>query len=419
MSARLATQVVSQKIKNIFQTEEQQRQHEHDLHRRIGHEVAQTLGEMKGAVMKVGQLVSQMQDLLPAEIAEALSHLQNDAKPLPFAVIQHQIETQLPAQAAELLMYLEKESFAAASIGQVHKGRLANGQEIVVKIQYPGVKDSCDSDLIHLKRLLRLGGFLKLDAQVLNALFEEVRVLLYQELDYQHERQNLECFRQYYANDANVVVPKVFEAYCTEQILTMSYEPGIGLKDMAEQSLENRQWLANRLVQLVGEQLFDRRLLHVDPHPGNFAFRISVQGLPQVILYDFGAVKSLNEETVEDLRQVIIAAQARDYERLEMLLCRRGIRRINTEPLGEEFYQPWLDIVLQPFESEQFDFSRTHLHEQFLARLKHKMLRGISLFQPSCESIHVDRVISGHYWNLVSLATQVPMQSLLEKWVRR
>lgn len=424
LSVRLAKQVAGQRLKNLFQDDTAKAEAEHDLYARLGYEVAKTLGEMKGAVMKVGQLVSQMQDLLPAEIAEALSHLQNDAKPLPFAIIRQQLIDQLPeAVATELLAHITEQPFAAASIGQVHRARLADGQEVIVKVQYPGVKASCESDLLQLKRLLQLGGFLKLDPNTLSALFDEVRVLLYQELDYDHERQNLHHFQQLYAHDPSLVVPQVFDAYCSEAILTLSYEPGIALKDMASDdsiySNEQRQWLAQRLVQLVGEQLFHWQVLHVDPHPGNFACRFPDNAPPQLVLYDYGAVKSLDAETVEDIRQVIIAAQARDYERLEMLLCRRGIRRIQTDALGEEFYRPWLDIILQPFASEQFDFATTRLHEDFVARLKHKMLRGISLFQPSRESIHIDRVISGHYWNLVCLATPVPMKALLEKFVSR
>ena len=420
LSVRLAKQVAGQRLKNLFQDETEKSQQEHELYARLGHEVAKTLGDMKGAVMKVGQLASQMQDLLPAEIADALSHLQNDAKPLPFAIIRQQIIDQLPAAiATELLAHLDEKPFAAASIGQVHRGRLANGQEVIVKVQYPGVKVSCESDLLHLKRLLQLGGFLKLDPNTLSALFDEVRVLLYQELDYDNERQNLHHFQRLYAHDPSLVVPQVFDAYCSEAILTLSYEPGIALKDMGNYSNEQRQWLAQRLVQLVGEQLFQWQVLHVDPHPGNFACRFPKDSSPQLVLYDYGAVKSLNAETVADIREVILAAQARDYERLEMLLCRRGIRRINTDALGEEFYRPWLDIILQPFADEQFDFANTNLHEEFMARLKHKMLRGISLFQPSRESIHIDRVISGHYWNLVCLATQLPMKRLLEKFVSR
>ncbi len=418
LSVRLAKQVAGQRFKNLFQDEAEKNQQEHELYARLGYEVAKTLGEMKGAVMKVGQLVSQMQDLLPVEIAEALSQLQNDAKPLPFEIIHQQISDQLPAKiASELLMYLDEQPFAAASIGQVHRGRLANGQEVIVKVQYPGVKVSCESDLSHLKRLLQLGGFLKLDANTLSALFDEVRLLLYQELDYENERLNIHNFQQMYASDPTLVVPQVYDAYCSAAILTLSYEPGIALKDMANCSAENKQWLAQRLVQLVGEQLFQWHVLHVDPHPGNFACRFPENASPQLVLYDYGAVKSLSAETVSDIRELILTAQSRDYEQMEMLLCRRGIRRINTDALGEEFYRPWLDIILAPFTTDQFDFAQSNLHEAFIARLKHKMLRGISLFQPSRESIHIDRVISGHYWNLVCLATQVPMKSLLEKFV--
>ena len=132
----------------------------------VGIQIAETLGEMKGAVMKVGQIASQYKDVFPPEVATALEKLQKDAPPMPYTQIRAQIERELKAPVAELFSEFEETPFAAASIGQVHKAVLPSGQRVVVKVQYPNVDENCDSDLKQMRMALKIAGVLNMSKQL-------------------------------------------------------------------------------------------------------------------------------------------------------------------------------------------------------------------------------------------------------------
>lgn len=154
---------VSNSIRNLTADEEQKLAAKTKLFQDIGLQIADTLGEMKGAVMKVGQIASQYKDIFPPEVAKAISKLQRQAPAMPFAAIQQQVERELGKPLNVAFKSFEQEPFAAASIGQVHKAVLPSGEQVVVKVQYPGVDEACESDLKQVRLALRLMGVLKID----------------------------------------------------------------------------------------------------------------------------------------------------------------------------------------------------------------------------------------------------------------
>ena len=149
MTASIATKTVSNSIKNLTADEEQKNAARSQLFQDIGIQIANTLGEMKGAVMKVGQIASQYKDIFPPEVAKAISKLQRQAPAMPFAEIKAQVEKELGKPLDKIFKHFDETPFAAASIGQVHKAILPNGEQVVVKVQYPGVDEACESDLKH------------------------------------------------------------------------------------------------------------------------------------------------------------------------------------------------------------------------------------------------------------------------------
>ncbi len=158
MTASIATKTVSNSIRNLTADEEQKLASKTKLFQDIGLQIADTLGEMKGAVMKVGQIASQYKDIFPPEVAKAISKLQRQAPPMPFAAIQQQVERELGKPLNVAFKSFDQEPFAAASIGQVHKAVLPSGEQVVVKVQYPGVDEACESDLKQVRLALRFNG---------------------------------------------------------------------------------------------------------------------------------------------------------------------------------------------------------------------------------------------------------------------
>ena len=326
MSTSIATKAASNAIKSPFQSKEQRTENREKLLTDIGLQVAQTLGEMKGAVMKVGQVASQIKDLLPDELALALEKLQKDSPPMPFSLIKEQLIAELGEDPEQLFKHFDKEPFAAASIGQVHRATTKDDQEVVVKIQYPGVDKSCESDLKQLRLLLKLGGLIKVEKYLLDEIFDEIRQQLHQELDYENEANNLTYFYNFHKNDSEIVIPQVIKKYSTKKILTLQYEPGDKLDDLTNipaysQGIRNQ--IGHNLFSMIIRQVYELKTIHADPHPGNFAFRPD----GTVIVYDFGAVKNLSDNIIQSLSELTDIAFSSRYHEVDDLLLKIGARK--------------------------------------------------------------------------------------------
>ncbi len=416
MSASIAKNVASHKVKGLFKDEQTQAQHQEQLYSDIGKQIAQTLGEMKGAVMKVGQIASQVKDLLPEEVANALEVLQKESPPMPYPMIRRQLIKALGDTPENLFARFDEAPFAAASIGQVHRALTKDGVECVVKIQYPGVKESCDSDLKHLKRALKLAGLVKVSAEVIDQTFEEIRRMLYEELDYVHEGENLNLFAEYYKDHPYVIIPELIKELSAETVLTLSYVPGDSLQKVKQPaySQDMINLIGYRIFETFGEQIYDLHAVHSDPHPGNFAFRPD----GSIILYDFGAVKRLPDETIDKLRNLVTDALAGRVEKLDQHLLNIGVRQAKGKQPDSAFYQEWMDIVMAPFIGyDPYDFSESNLHRRVMGKVKRDGMKYIGSFQPSPETMHVDRVISGHYWTMVDLGVKASFRPLIDKIV--
>lgn len=412
MTTSIATRVAGHQVRGLFQSGEARQTSREALMRDIGREVAATLGEMKGAVMKVGQIASQMKDVLPREIADQLAALQNASAPMPFHVIRRQLEKELDGPVSQRFAEFDETPFAAASIGQVHRATTHDGDTVVVKVQYPAVRTSIDSDMKHLKRILRLGSLLRVDDKALDAVFSEIRAQLDEELDYRIEADNLRLFRDFHAGDADVVIPRVYAELSGTTVLTLSQEDGVPLESVNDDngfSQTLRDHFGERLFDLFGRQIFQLHAVHCDPHPGNFAFRQD----GSIVMYDFGAVKRLPEEDVALMAELVRSALDGDWPALDQTLVSLGARR-QKEPVPERLYRHWIPLLLQGISDQRFDFSEAHLHQDVVQQARKTPLEEILKFQPSSRTLLVQRVIAGHYWTMKSLGVRAAFRPRLE-----
>lgn len=415
MSTSIATRVAASATKSLFLSEEERDKERQKMLAKIGAEVAQTLGEMKGAVMKVGQIASQLKDLVPEEFAKALEKLQKESPPMPFRVIRKQITDELGAPPYELFREIDEEPFAAASIGQVHRAVLHDGREVVVKVQYPGVEKSIESDLSHLRRILKLAGLLKVEERVIDEIFGEIRDRLHDELNYQQEAENLRRFRAFHADDEGIVIPQVVEEFTSRRVLTLTRENGDSLDTVAsspEYSQELRNQLGRKLFDTFGKQIFVHRSVHCDPHPGNFAFRPD----GSIVIYDFGAVKDVDPVVIDALRTIMLATLERDYSRIDDALKAIGVRKADGPRPEDDFYERWITLLWPAFGEEPFDFGASRLHFKVAKQVRNTPWRYLDSFQPSAKIMLIDRVISGHYWTLMKLRTHASMYDLTDKY---
>ncbi len=411
MTASIASKTVSNSIKNLTADEEQKNASRSKLFQDIGVQIADTLGEMKGAVMKVGQIASQYKDIFPPEVAKAIGKLQRQAPPMPFSEIKGQVEKELGKPLQSIFKSFDEAPFAAASIGQVHKAVLPNGQQVVVKVQYPGVDEACESDLKQVRLALRLMGVLKIDRKLQDRLFNEIQESLDNELNYQIEAQNLEVARTFHqALDSKIIIPQVFPDYSSRHVLTLSLELGESIETASTWPQAVRNDLGKRLLRAVGQEIFYLKRFHCDPHPGNFAFRED----GTVIMYDFGGVKILSNDVVHHFKELIQAARESDIAEIEdQLDALQSLAEKGKFP--PQLYQAWLEVLLRPL-TTNYDFAENSAHHDGVELVK-SSLKYWDVFKPSPDTLMVNRTVSGHYWNLIHLKVHDCLSDVFEELV--
>lgn len=278
--------------------------------------------------IKIGQQFSTRVDILAQEYVDQLSELQDQVPPFPSETAVSIIEEELGAPVNEIFDYFDFEPIAAASLGQVHRARL-KGQEMVVKVQRPGLKDLFDIDLKNLRVIAE--NLQKLDPKSDGAkrdwvaIYDECANVLYQEIDYTKEAANAELFASNFKDLDYVKVPNIYWEYTTPQVLTMEYVPGIKINRIQalDQLGVDRQKLGRYAVESYLEQILSHGFFHADPHPGNIAVD-DVNG-GRLIFYDFGMMGSISQNIREGLLEVFYGVYEKDPNKVLQAMVQMGV----------------------------------------------------------------------------------------------
>lgn len=297
LTTSLGGSYIWQALKRPFQSQERTDRALLDAHIRNAVRIVERSTELKGAFMKLTQMLSMRSDLLPPEALEVLSTVQSSVPPMPYDVIRAQVTRELGAPPEVLFERFDPEAFAAASLGQVHRAVLPGGGDVVVKIQYPGVEDTVVQDLRNVRALLqtlsRIGRDVmrqKIDASEVYAELEE---RLREELDYVREAANLREFRRRFADDPEIMIPEPYPAFSSRRVLTMSLLEGYPLQDILAPGVDQalKDWVAIKYFRVLWRQIFEFGILHTDPHPGNYL----VTHHPRLCMLDLGSVRVFPE----------------------------------------------------------------------------------------------------------------------------
>lgn len=387
------------------------------LHRINGERIAQTLGELKGAAMKIGQMASIGSDVLPAELSQALTKLQKEAPPMSYDVIAGQIQSEFGAPPETLFSRFDQRPFASASIGQVHRAVTDDGREVVVKVQYPGVDSSVDSDLSHLRMALGASGLVDRTHKAgLDSVFREVRARLHEELDYCNEADNVRKFRNFHEKHEQVIVPDVVGERSSKRVLTLTYEQSDTFSDLdrLHYSQATRNQIAENMYTALAGQLFELQSIHADPNPANYGFRQD----GSLVIYDFGCVKDIDDATLAAYKGVVRASLDENYQEVERGMLRLGARNPAGPPVEPEYYKIWRDILLEPLlGDEPYDYGASQITEKVLKQ-KFNFLKRLASFQPPAELVFVDRAVVGAFGNLRRLGAKVQFRPKLEHYLR-
>lgn len=336
MSAKIGAGWAVERVRSTFAGAEERERRADEARLRAAVAIFGRMGYLRGAVMKVGQLLSSYPDLVPEQLLEMLSRLHFEAPPMHYALISEQLRRELGGEPEELFARFERNAFAAASLGQVHGARAHDGRDLAIKVQYPGIGRTIESDLRNLSVLtapMRLGA----DRDNMKAQFAYVRDMLLLEVDYANEAAFLDRARAALAELDDVVVPAVDREFSTNRVLAMERLRGLHLHEWlaTSPSQAERDRIGELLFRATGRLFFGERLCWGDPHPGN----VMVLDDGRLGLIDFGSCRSFDEyewylvqfgirgyrDKGETLREVIRVScelseeQARDEERMAFL----------------------------------------------------------------------------------------------------
>lgn len=410
MTASAAGGYARTRVKRLFRGDSHDlEEHQQDM-LRIGERIASTLGELKGAAMKLGQMASMASDLLPKELAGALQSLQKQSPPVAFSVIEAQIQAEFDQPLARLFDDFDPQPFAAASIGQVHRARI-DGREVICKVQYPGVDDAVDSDMRHLKLALLASGLLRVDKRALDAVFQEISARLHEELDYCNESDNVREFREFHRRHPFVVVPEVIGHRSAKRVLTLSHEIGDHVDDLDRlgYTQAERDLCGTNLWRAMSSQIFEHGAFHADPNQANFAFRRD----GTIVMYDFGCVKRLPVELTDLCREFLLQNLNEDWVALERAATRLGIMRENAPAIPHEFFKRWRDWLALPLiEADPFDFGNARFAQEALPMVGSD-LKYLRSLQPSSQLVFVNRMLVGHYATLRRLRARLHLGELI------
>ncbi|RUR28918.1 AarF/ABC1/UbiB kinase family protein [Vreelandella andesensis] len=381
--------------------------------RALGEALFVGLSELKGPAMKLAQIMSQWDDLLPPDLANELARLQRQAEPMPWPRIREALVLQY-GDIDHYFSEIEERPFASASMGQVHKAVTHAGETVVLKVQYPGLADVLESDLKQVRRIMSLGRWFKVPQARLDALFEELAAGLREELDYHAEAQALARYRQRYQDNPQLVIPEPLFELSGQHVLAMRFVDGTPLRDLEDTDDVTRQKAAVALADWITEELFTYRELHADPHAGNFA--IDAEG--RLVIYDFGAVIPVPEGRLKAMMQLLDATLAKDPMAMDDALMKMGGRQGQGAPLG--LYQESAECVSPLFAPGEQDFSDVRVHRR-LRELTPKVWAAMDRLQPPADTLLLSRALNGHYWNLVRLKARLDMHTRTEPlltWAR-
>ena len=420
-------------MNGLLMTKEEREIAKHTLMQEQADYLVGELGKLKGSVVKVGQMLALYgEHFLPKAVLNALHTLDAQTTPLSWHVIYATLKAELGEQIADF--DIDRTPIGTASLAQVHKAvHKYSGQDVVLKVQYPGVADSIDSDLSIFKHLLKITNAVP-QTKALDAWFEEIGELLHREVDYQLEAETTKRFARYLADDERYVVPTIYDNYSTNRLICMSFEAGISLNDPVITTLpqDRKNALGQAAIEIVIRELFEWGEMQTDPNFGNYLVRYE-DGIDKLVLLDFGAIKQFDDHLLSIARGLISAGYHQDKQ--QMMAAMTGYAffdQLNGKPksdMAEVFL-----MACEPFAHAQALKTRhgghsPHLDEQGLyiwsgsdlyARVMNTAKNGMQSREfslPPKEMMFISRKFIGAYALLVALNARTDSDALVNKFI--
>ena len=351
------------------------------------------LSHLRGAAMKMGQMISlDAGDFLPEELSRILATLRDQANFMPTKQLDSVLKSEWGPDWRKQFRWFNPRPIAAASIGQVHKALTRDGEELAIKVQYPGVAKSIDSDVDNVMTLLKVAGFAPPELEM-EKLMAAAKQQLHEEADYQREGEQMALYRQQLAGVEGFVVPRLHESLTRGSILAMSFEEGVSIEELGNESPERRDAVFARLIRLVARELFDFGVMQTDPNFANFRYR---RETGEIVLLDFGACRLVDPAVANGYRRMLEAGLKGNAQQVLAATIEAGFMMPIVAEKHPERVNKMIDIVINEMrEDAPFDFG----DRAFIPLLRDE---GFAIAQdkdtwafPPIETLFVQRKVSG------------------------
>ncbi len=380
--------------------------------------ITDQLSRMRGAAMKLGQMISlDAGDVLPAELTAVLARLREQAHVMPPKQLNQVLVGAWGREWRQQFERFDVRPIAAASIGQVHRATLKSGEVLAVKVQYPGVAASIDADVDNVASLLRYSGLLPRGLDI-GPLLEEAKRQLHEEADYLREAEQMHRYRRHLKDDPRFIVPKPVDGMVRPEVLPMEFLTGASIETLSEESQDRRNEMCGALLELVVRELFEFGYMQTDPNFANFKWRAE-EG--RIVLLDFGAARAVPEGTAEAYRRILQTGLAEDVEGVKDALVEHGfVSEAQMRRHGsaiDRMIRIVLDQVAIGRRSDGlFDFA----DRAFVDRLREAAAPLVadreSWHVPPATTLFVQRKISGTALFCVRMRAKLPVIHLAQRY---
>lgn len=376
--------------------------------------VADQLARMRGAAMKAGQLLSmETADLMPPEMAAILSRLRSEGHFMPPAQLKKVLAAEWGKDFLRHFKRFDVQPIAAASIGQVHRAQTKDGRDLAVKVQYPGVRDSIDSDMRNLGMVARASGMVP-EGFDLARMLKDGAAQLHEETDYQREAEALRRFGAHLADDPRFVVPQVQDDLSTRNILAMEFVEGTPIEQLADGPQDARDAAATAIIELTLHELFGLRDMQTDPNFANYLYQ---QDTGRIVLLDFGAAQVFDPDLVARYASLFRAAVTGDDKAAFAEMVAIGLIPADMKPQDRAKVLDLFGMAAEPLRTGGvLDFGTCGL----LARLRRAGLvlaqERVSIHAPPTETLLLQRKVLGCYLLAERLRARVDLDPLIARY---
>ncbi|MEN3746329.1 AarF/ABC1/UbiB kinase family protein [Sphingomonas sp. HF-S3] len=372
--------------------------------------VADRLSHLRGAAMKLGQMISMdAGDVLPPELSAILARLRNQAYRMPPAQLDRVLRQEWGADWRRRFRHFEASPMAAASIGQVHRATLPDGRLLAIKVQYPGIAESIDSDVDNVATLLRVSGVLPPTID-LKPLLAEAKRQLAEEADYVREGEQMRAYGARLDGDARYVVPVLEAALTTPKVLAMSYVEGRPIETLADAGQDERDRATTALVSLVLRELFEFGVMQTDPNFANYRWQPERGAL---VLLDFGATRAVPAATSDAYRRLIAAGLSRDLDAVRDVAIETGF----VGAAAADAHRPAIDRMIAAIDTAlnrpgPFDFGDRAFVPVVREEARAMIADKATWHVPDVETLFVQRKVSGTALLAARLKARVDIRGL-------